>query len=141
MKRVLFGILSALLALSFLAACQTNPVSDSDDNSRRTTPVQSVTTQLPPPITVTEPPKPHTTVYTATTTELPHPSTSQPITTTQPTTQPPVTTTAVVTTTTGTGPVVGENDNQTDWGPIVPMDPTPATTAESAPLPTPDTGE
>ena len=141
MKRVLFGILSALLALSLLAACQTNDANHSDDDSPRTTPVQSVTTELPPPITVTERPKPNTTVYTANTTELPHPSTTKPVTTTKPTTKPPVTTTTIVTTTTGTGPVLGENDNHTDWGPIVPMDPTPATTAESAPLPTPDGGE
>lgn len=132
MKRVLFGMFFALLALSILAACQNNDADGTDKPSSRTTPIVSVTVD-PPPITVTEPPKPHTTIGTVNTTELPHPSTTEPpVTTTQPVTTPIVTTTAV---TTGTGPVLGSNDNHTDWGPIVPMEPMSTTTVDPIPAP------
>ena len=128
MKRILFGILLAMIALALLAACRNSDPEDSDDShSKASSSVSSITAQ-PPPITVTERPIPPTHEQTVVTTEVPHPSTTtEPVTTKPVTTEPPVTTTTTTTvvTTTGTGPVLGENDNHTDWGPIVPMEPTP----------------
>ncbi len=144
MKRILFYILLLLIALSALAACQ----SDGPDVTLPATVSQPaatlpITTTIPttPAVSVTKPSTPHTTVPPVTTT-APKPETTvtTPAVTTTVTTSE-VTTAPVPVTTTGTGPSIGNNDNYPDWGPVISMAPvpTPETLPETAPVVYPDT--